>query len=103
MEMSGQLVLLGEALEVGQPGHLGLVLGHDLAEHAGRRQPGGAAQVDRGLGVAGPLEHATGAVAQREDVAGPVQVVGAGVAGRSGPAMVAARSAAEIPVVVPWR
>ena len=31
-----QVVLLGEALQVGQPGHLGLVLGHDLAQHAGR-------------------------------------------------------------------
>ena len=70
-----EVVLLGEALQVGQPGHLGLVLGHDLAQHAGRRQPGGAGQVDRRLGVPGPLEHAAGAVAQREDVAGPVQVV----------------------------
>ena len=70
-----EVVLLGEGLEVGQPGHLRLVLGHDLAEHARRRQPRGAGQVDRRLGVPGSLEHATGAVAQREDVSGPVQVV----------------------------
>ena len=78
-----EVVLLGEALQVRQAGHLGLVLGHDLAEHARRGEPGGPAQVDRRLGVAGPLEHAAGAVAQREDVPGPVQVGRGGWRGRS--------------------
>ena len=70
-----QVVLLGEGLEVSQPRHLGLVLGHDLAQHAGRREPGGPGQVDRRLGVPGTLEDAAAAIAQREDVARPVQVV----------------------------
>ena len=54
-------------------------------------------QVDGGLGVTGPLQHAALAVAQREDVPGPREVFGAGwrveerVHG-------GARSAAEIPV-----
>ena len=54
------------------------VLVDDLAQHAGRVQPGHAGQVDGGLGVAGPLEHAALAVAQREDVAGPGEVAGPG-------------------------
>ncbi len=78
MEMNGRSCFLAKRLEIGQAGHLGLVLGDDLAQHAGRRQPGGAGQVDRRLRVAGPLEHATGPVAQREDVARPVEVVGPG-------------------------
>ena len=41
----------------------------------GRRQTGGAGEVDGGLGVAGSLEHPARAVAQREDVTGPVQIV----------------------------
>ena len=57
-------------------GHLGLVLGHDFAQHSGRREAGGTGQVDGGLGVAGPLEHPARAVAEREDVPGPVQVIG---------------------------
>ena len=50
-----------------------LVLGDDLAQHAGRVEAGQAGQVDRGLGVAGPLEHAALAVARagRCDRAGP--------------------------------
>ena len=55
-----------------------LVLADHLAQHAGRVEAGQAGQVDGGLGVAGPLEHAALAVAQREDVAGPGQVDGAG-------------------------
>src|SRR5581483_6756753 len=55
-----------------------LVLVDDLAQHAGRVQAGHAGEVDGGLGVAGPLEHATLAVAQGEDVARAGQVAGAG-------------------------
>ena len=72
------MVLLGEPLELGEPRHLRLVLGHDLAEHPGRGEAGGPGQVDGRLGVPGPLEHATHPVAQGEDVSRPVQVGGLG-------------------------
>ena len=68
-----EAVLGREALEVGQALHRAVVV-DDLGEHAGRvaaREPG---EVDRGLGVTGPLQHAALAVAQREDVAGPGEV-----------------------------
>ena len=70
-----QVVLLGEALEVGQAGHLRLVLGHDFAQDPGGREAGGPAEIHRRLGVPRPLEDPAGAVAQREDVPGPVEVV----------------------------
>ena len=79
MEISGRPCSLGERLELGQAGHARLVLAHHLAEHAGRGQPGRPGQVDGGLGVAGPLEHPAGPVAQREDVPGPVEVGRPGV------------------------
>ena len=72
-----QVVLLAELDEVGDPGHRAVVV-DDLAQHAGGVEAGHAGQVDGGLGVAGPLEHAAVGVAQREDVAGPGQVAGAG-------------------------
>ena len=72
-----QAVLAANALEVGHARHRAVVV-DDLAQHAGRVEAGQAGEVDRGLGVAGPLEHAALAVAQREDVAGPGQVAGAG-------------------------
>ena len=68
-----EAVLGGERLELGQALHRAVVV-DDLGEHAGRvaaREPG---EVDRGLGVAGALQHAAVAVAQREDVAGPGEV-----------------------------
>ena len=74
-----QPVGVGEALQLGEAGHLRLVLGDDLAQHAGRVQPGHPGQVDGGLGVAAALEHAAVPVPQREDVAGPGQVGGPGV------------------------
>ena len=64
-------------------------------------QPGEPGEVDRRLGVAGALEHAALAVPQREDVAGPGEVVGAWSAGSMSACTVVARSAAEMPVVVP--
>ena len=48
-------------------------------------QPGQPGQVDGGLGVAGALEHAAGAGAQREDVAGPAQVARPGARGAQHP------------------
>ena len=49
-----------------------------------------------------PLEHAAVGVAQREDVGWAVQV-GRPQAGSIQGLVVAARSAAEMPVLVPWR
>ena len=91
-----QLVLDREALQVRHPGH-GAVLVDDLAQHPGRVAPGHAGQVDGCLGVAGALEHAALAVAQREDVAGLARSAGR-VAGSIRVAMVRERSAAEMPV-----
>ena len=70
-------MLLRVAREVGDARH-GAVVVHDLADHAGRTQPGEHGQVDRRLGLAGALEHAAAPRAQREDVARPQQVVGTG-------------------------
>ena len=76
-----EAVLPGKAFELRQAGHrAGVVVVDDLAQHGGRVEAGQAGQVDAGLGVAGPLQHAALPVAEREDVAGPVEVVGAGVA-----------------------
>ena len=61
----------------GQALHRAVVV-DDLGEHARGREPGEPGEVDRGLGVAGALEHAALAVAQREDVPGPGQVLGRG-------------------------
>ena len=69
-----QIVLLGETLELREPRHRPVVV-HDLAQHSGRVQTGHPSEVDRGLGVTGPSQHATRDVAQREDVAGPGEVV----------------------------
>ena len=60
------------------------------------------AQVDGGLGVAGPLQHAALAGHERVDVPGTGQVAGTG--GRLDQRLHrGARSCAEMPVVVPWR
>ena len=75
MEMSGRSCFLAKRSRSGRRAISDLSSRDDLAEHARRRQPRGAAQVDGGLGVAGPLEHAARPVAQREDVPGPVEVV----------------------------
>ena len=98
-----QAVALGEALELGQPGHAHAVLGDQLAQHAGRVQPGHAGQVDGGLGVAGPLEDAALPGPQDVDVAGTGQVAGPGGRVDQRRGWWPARSAAEMPVVVPWR
>ena len=95
-------VELREGDEVGQPRHRAVFV-HDLADHAGRVEPGQARDVDRGLGMAGAHQHAALAGDQREDVARRLDIVGAALAGRSRPAMVRARSGAEMPVVTPSR
>jgi hypothetical protein len=53
------------------------VLVEDLADHPGGRQPGEAGEVDGRLGVPGALEHSIGTGAQREDVTGLHEVLGA--------------------------
>jgi len=73
-----QAVLGGEALEVGHALHLRAVLGHELAEHAGGGEAGEPGEVDGGLGVAGPLQHAALPGDERGDVAGAGQVGAAG-------------------------
>ena len=63
-----QLVPLAVVAEVGHAGHRAVVL-HDLADDAGGDQAGEPREVDRGLGLAGALEHAAATGAKREDVA----------------------------------
>ena len=98
-----QAVLVGEALELGRAGHVHLLLVDDLAQHARRIQAGEAGEVDGGLGVTGALR------ARRPRV---LRAGGCGRGGRDPPdgspgstsaLIVAARSKAEMPVLVPWR
>ena len=87
----------GEPLEV-REARGRAVLAEHLADHRDRREPGEPREVDRGLGVAAPLEHATRAGAQREHVAGPVEVGRAGGRGRGSGGWWCARSAAPMPL-----
>ena len=82
MVMSRSPCVVGELLELGQAGHAGLVRRDELAQHPGRVHAGRGDEVDGGLGVPGPLEHAARAVAQGEDVARTVELDRAGCAGR---------------------
>ncbi len=63
-----QAVLVGELAQLRAALH-GAVVVDDLDQDAGRGEPGEPGQVDGGLGVAAPDEHAALAVAQREHVA----------------------------------
>ena len=65
------------------------------------RQPGQLAEVHAGLGVAGPLEHAALPGPEGEDVARTGEVGGGRWPSSASARTVAARSAAEMPVVVP--
>ena len=82
---------------------IGSVVVDDLAEHAGRAQPGQHGQVDGGLGVPGPAQHAAVPGAQRDDVPGPGEVGRRRSPASASSRMVCARSAAEMPVVTPSR
>jgi hypothetical protein len=73
-----EVVAAGELLQLGPPGH-GAVVVHDLADHAGGRQPREPRQVHGGLGLAHAPEDAAGHRAEGEDVAGSAQVAGPGV------------------------
>ena len=77
------------------------VVVHDFADHAGRVQAGDARQIDGRLGLPGAHQHAAVARAQREHVPGPRQVARPWCFGLIAAGMVAARSAAEMPVLVP--
>ena len=94
-------VLVGEGAQLGRPLHRSVVVDH-LHEHAGRREPGQLGEVDRGLGVAAPDQHAAVAVAQREHVPGRVRSHGS-VAESASVRAVCARSAALMPVLTPSR
>ena len=97
-----EVVVLGEHPQLVAPGHVALfLLRDDLAQRADRGEPGEPGEVDGGLGVPGPPQHAALAGAQRQHVPGPHQVAGDRVAGSASSAMVRARSAAEMPVVIP--
>ena len=63
------VVLAREGDEVVQPGHRAIVL-HDLADHAGRIEPGKARDINGGLGMAGTHQNAAVASRQWEDMAG---------------------------------
>ena len=89
------------AVEVGDPRHRAVVV-HDLADHAGRDQPGEAREIDRRLGLPDPLEHAAGLGLEREHVARLDEVARARL-GSIATWIVRARSAAEMPVLTPVR
>ena len=74
-----EVVVLGEHPQLVAAGHVAVVLlRHDLAERADRVQPGEPGEVDGGLGVARPAQHAALAGPQRQHVPGPHQVAGDG-------------------------
>ncbi|CAM5344126.1 hypothetical protein SVIOM74S_08567 [Streptomyces violarus] len=72
-----QAVLAGEGDQLGQAQHRAVLPG-DLDDRAGRAQAREAGEVDGGLGVAVARQDPAGPGAQREDVAGADEVVGAG-------------------------
>ncbi len=64
-----QPVALAVGRQVGHARHRPVVV-HDLADHAGRDQPGEPGEVDAGLGLPDALQHAAGLGLEREHVAG---------------------------------
>ena len=98
--MIGRLVPPRELHQVGHPGHGAVGLG-DLADHSGRKQPGGPGQVDGRLGLPGPHQHAAVAGPQREDMTRPGEVRSAWSWASMAVRIVVARSAAEMPVLTP--
>ena len=97
MEISSRPCSSAERARARARGPCRPVVVDDLAQHAGRVEAGHAGQVDGGLGVAGPLEHA--ALAERSGKMWPGRARSPGrVAGSMSAWMVAARSTAEMPV-----
>ena len=72
------VVALAELDQVGHARHRP-VLVHHLADDSGGDQPGEPGEVDGRLGLAGSLEHAAGAGAERKDVARVDEIVRAPV------------------------
>ena len=72
---------LREDLEVRHAGHRA-VLFHDLADDAAGVEPGEPREIDRAFGLTGAHEHAAGARAEREDVAGRDELLGLAVGAR---------------------
>ena len=91
-----------ERLQLGEAGHTQPVVGDQLAEHAGRDSPAMRARSTAASVWPARLSTPPSPGPQHMEVAGPVQVLGPGrrVDQRPGGG---ARSAAEIPVVVPCR
>ncbi len=70
-------MLFREFQELWQPGH-GAVVIDDFRQHPGGMQAGETREVNGGLGVARPAQHAASAIAQRKNVAGTHQIGGPG-------------------------
>ncbi len=68
-----QAVALDVGDQVGHTRHRPVVV-HHLADHASRVQPGEPREIDAGLGVAGPLEHAARLGLQGVDMPGLAEV-----------------------------
>ena len=79
-----QVVAPAEGLQLHAAGHRPVGV-HHLAQHPAGSQAGQAGEIDRGLGLAAPLQHAVGARPQREDVAGPHEIRRGRCRGRSRP------------------
>ena len=95
-----QAVLGREAFQLRLAGHALFVLGDDLAQQPGRIAPGHAGEVERRLGVAGPLQDPARPVPEGKTWPGRARSAGL-VSSLMSAWIVAARSPAEIPVVVP--
>ena len=81
-------------------GSFSLTISHSVA---GRAQAGQHGEVDGGLGVAGPAQHAAVLGPQRHDVPGAGEVGRRRSSASASSRMVCARSEAEMPVVTPSR
>ena len=73
-------MLATEGHQVRQPGHGAIFLGQ-LAQYSVRFEPGELHQIDGRFGVTTAGQHPTRAGAQREDMAGSMQIGGPGTVG----------------------
>ena len=73
-----QPVPVGERAEVGDAGHAAVVE-DNFAQHPCREASGEAGEIDGSFGVPGTFQYPAGAGAEGEDVAGPVERLGADV------------------------
>ena len=72
-----EAVLLPETQQLRDAGHRAVVV-DDFRQDPGGTQTGEAGEIDGGLGVSGPAQDSAGAVAERENMAGPHEVAGRG-------------------------